>query len=488
MSNINIVKPTNDFEFDKLVLGSPTSLTSQTFFSKLTNDNQEFFIVTPMCKLKNGFISSSKTTYCDLMFQNSDEIVPFMENFENVIQKMIYARREKWFHDTIEMDDIENIFTSPLKSYRSGKYFTLRVFTNSPRNIVENNIRVYDQYDNDIGLNGIQNDDAIVCVLHINGLKFSSKIFQVYFELKQVVVLNKETDPFSENIIVTKKNENGLTPSTVTNDESQTKEMTQQGEQYEQSEQSEQSEHEEHEEHEERQNTNNILDTSKNISIIAQEEHKEKLDKEDNEDKEDKEDKEDLEILNMNIQNINEYQYPESLVVEQKQNINELSEVDISMPKTDDTFILNNKVANDIKDQRKELYYKAKTKAVEARLNALKMIAEANNLKNTLLLDNELLSEYDENEEEISLGDLDELSDTQSEYSTNEELNNNDNQNMENQDETDNIILDVHELNNLHENENIDNDSDNESTSSSGLDSTSSSELECEPEKITIHY
>ena len=185
MSNINIVKPSDNFEFDKMVLGAPTSLTSQTFFSKLTNDSQEFFILTPPCKMKNGFISSSKTTYCDLMFKNSDDIVSFMEEFENVIQKMIYARREKWFHDSIELDDIENIFTSPLKSYKSGKYFTLRVFTNSPRNIVENNIKVYDQYDNDIGLNSIKDDDTIVSVLHVNGLKFSSKIFQVYFELKQ---------------------------------------------------------------------------------------------------------------------------------------------------------------------------------------------------------------------------------------------------------------------------------------------------------------
>ena len=112
MSNINIVKPSDNFEFDKMVLGAPTSLTSQTFFSKLTNDSQEFFILTPPCKMKNGFISSSKTTYCDLMFKNSDDIVSFMEEFENVIQKMIYARREKWFHDSIELDDICLLYTS----------------------------------------------------------------------------------------------------------------------------------------------------------------------------------------------------------------------------------------------------------------------------------------------------------------------------------------------------------------------------------------
>lgn len=462
MSSINIVKPSDNFEFDKMVLGAPSSLTSQTFFSKLTNDNQEFFLLTPPCKLKNGFISSSKTTYCDLMFKNSDSIVSFMENFENVIQKMIYARRDKWFHDTIEMDDIENIFTSPLKSYKSGKYFTLRVFTNSPRNIVENNIKVYDQYDNDIGLSNIQNDDTIVCVLHVNGLKFSSKIFQVYFELKQVVVLNETNDPFSQKIIVSKKDTEENLKLNNEDDKKETIEEPQQTiEKIEQNQLSQ---------------TESL--SNSNSETINEEEN---INTDEN-------------IGNNDISNND----TNDLISETNNTNNEngISEVSISMPKTDDTIILNNEVLNDIKDQRKELYYKAKSKAIEARLNALKMIAHANDLKNTLLLDNELMSEQDENDEDLSLGDLDELSETQSEYSMNDESNISDNEkNLENVEDlsNDNIQLDFEELSNISKSndsnklENI-NILKGEESDYSDSDSSSSSGLDSQPEKITIHY
>lgn len=468
MSSINIVKPSDNFEFDKMVLGAPSSLTSQTFFSKLTNDNQEFFLLTPPCKLKNGFISSSKTTYCDLMFKNTDNIVSFMENFENVVQQMIYARREKWFHDTIEMDDIENIFTSPLKSYKSGKYFTLRVFTNSPRNIVENNIKVYDQYDNDIGLNNIKNDDTIVCVLHVNGLKFSSKIFQVYFELKQVVVLNEIDNPFSQKIIVSKKD----TEDDVNlNDERNEKKYIEESQ-------------------------SNIEQTQK-IPLSQSE----LLSNSDSETIKEEDIKSDENIGNNDISSNESNDYLISDTNHSKDIGNEISEVNIAMPKIDDIVVLNNEVSNDIKDQKKELYFKAKSKAIEARLNALKMIAEANDLKNTLLLDNELLSEQDGNDDDLSLGDLDELSETLSEYSINDESTYSDNEkqleSVEDLSNDKNIHLDFEDLsstskcnenNESNELQNINTLKEEGESDDSDSDSSSSSESYSEAEKITIHY
>lgn len=471
MSNINIVKPSADFEFDKMVLGGPTSLTSQTFFSKLTNDNQEFFLMTPPCKLKNGFITSSKTTYCDLVFKNSDEIVSFMENFENVIQKMIYARREKWFHDSIEMDDIENIFTSPLKSYKSGKYFTLRAFTNSPRNIVENNIKVYDQYDNELGINNIKNDDSVVCILHVNGLKFSSKIFQVYFELKQVVVLNETNDPFSKNLIVTKQDSvERVEPSKeciVESSDDLTVNPV-------------------------HKNNNNIvekmaeskssrLSSSLPSSLSPESSLESKMNNKESE----------------SLGNI--YNDDNDNNDKENNSTKELNEVDISMPECDETFVLSGEVATDVKEHRKEQYFKAKSKAIEARLNALKMIAEANSLKNTMLLDNELLGENDEYDDDLSLGDLDELSDTQSDYSYSNEGNNNDDSVMENIAESDTVNIDlvIEELGKLSNNEVADNDEGNKNNlilkedSDDQYDSdssTSSSGLDSESERITIHY
>jgi hypothetical protein len=355
-----------------------------------------------------------------------------------------------------------------LKSYKSGKYFTLRVFTNSPRNIVENNIKVYDQYDNDIGLNNIKNDDTIVCVLHVNGLKFSSKIFQVYFELKQVVVLNEIDNPFSQKIIVSKKD----TEDDVNlNDERNEKKYIEESQ-------------------------SNIEQTQK-IPLSQSE----LLSNSDSETIKEEDIKSDENIGNNDISSNESNDYLISDTNHSKDIGNEISEVNIAMPKIDDIVVLNNEVSNDIKDQKKELYFKAKSKAIEARLNALKMIAEANDLKNTLLLDNELLSEQDGNDDDLSLGDLDELSETLSEYSINDESTYSDNEkqleSVEDLSNDKNIHLDFEDLsstskcnenNESNELQNINTLKEGGESDDSDSDSSSSSESYSEAEKITIHY
>ena len=215
-TSVNIFKPNSNFDFSSLTLGNPTTLQGQTFFSKLTQNKKELFIQTPHCVLKNGFVNSAKRSYCDLVFSKDDtNIIAYLETLETTIQEMIYARREKWFHDDIEMDDIENIFTSPLKSYKSGRASVLRAFLNSPRNIIDNQIKVYDEYDNEISMEALDENSSLVCILHITGLKFSSKLFQLYFEIKQIVKLGTQSNPFSERLIVTKQTDESLRESST---------------------------------------------------------------------------------------------------------------------------------------------------------------------------------------------------------------------------------------------------------------------------------
>jgi hypothetical protein len=215
-TSVNIFKPNSNFDFSSLTLGNPTTLQGQTFFSKLTQNKKELFIQTPHCVLKNGFVNSAKRSYCDLVFSKDDtNIIAYLETLETTIQEMIYARREKWFHDDIEMDDIENIFTSPLKSYKSGRASVLRAFLNSPRNIIDNQIKVYDEYDNEISMEELDENSSLVCILHITGLKFSSKLFQIYFEIKQIVKLGTQSNPFSERLIVTKQTDENVRESST---------------------------------------------------------------------------------------------------------------------------------------------------------------------------------------------------------------------------------------------------------------------------------
>ena len=49
---------------------------------------------------------------------NSSEVISWFENREYV-QNLLFSKNV-WFHDDLELSDIENAFTSPIRSYRSG--------------------------------------------------------------------------------------------------------------------------------------------------------------------------------------------------------------------------------------------------------------------------------------------------------------------------------------------------------------------------------
>ena len=167
--------------------------------------NKLLFIQTPKCLTKQGFIKSGKKIYTDLMFDNNDTVfINWIENLETRCQDLIYAKRESWFETKLEKDDIETAFTSPFKIFKSGKYYVLRVN-------VKQNIKIYDENDQIVSAETITNDKNIISILEIQGLKFTSRNFQIEIELKQAMVVSP--DPFLDECFIKKPNK---TPHVVT--------------------------------------------------------------------------------------------------------------------------------------------------------------------------------------------------------------------------------------------------------------------------------
>jgi hypothetical protein len=138
------------------------------------------------------------------MFTNENEnFIRWLENLENYSQKQIYNNREKWFETVLDEHDIENSFTSPLKIYKSGKYYIVR--TNIPTALGKTNFKVYDENENIVDIETIKENENVATILEIQGIKCSARSFQIEIEMKQLLVLNK-VDLF-EKCILTKKTE-----------------------------------------------------------------------------------------------------------------------------------------------------------------------------------------------------------------------------------------------------------------------------------------
>jgi hypothetical protein len=193
----NIVEPSMDYDFSKLYLGPPTTLAGGAYFTRIMyNNNKQLYIQTPKSLTKQGFVKSGKKIYADLMFDNNDTIfINWIENLESKCQELIYTKSDTWFENKLEKDDIETAFTSPFKIFKSGKYYLLRVN-------VKPNIKIYDENDQIASVDDISIDKTIISILEIQGIKFTSRNFQLEIELKQSMIVSP--DPFLDECFIKK--------------------------------------------------------------------------------------------------------------------------------------------------------------------------------------------------------------------------------------------------------------------------------------------
>jgi len=195
---------TNDkFPFDQLTLTAPTLLQGGNHFIKFRINEKPLYIQPPKCKTKQGIVGGNTTVlgkselintkinkrmYCDLMFTNENEsFIRWMENLENYSQTYIFDNRAKWFETDLELNDIENSFTPPLKLYKSGKYYIMR--TNVASALGKCILKIYDENGNEISNETLLENSNIMTVLEIQGIKCSVRSFQIEIELKQIMTM-----------------------------------------------------------------------------------------------------------------------------------------------------------------------------------------------------------------------------------------------------------------------------------------------------------
>ena len=189
------------FDFSKLVLSKPTLISGGNYFIRFKKNNFPLYIQPPSCSTRNGFVKNGRKYHTDLMFTNEDEyIIQWLERLEEYCVNFIYSHRSDWFDGDMEIVDIENYFTSPLKVYKSGKYYTVRV--NIPSALDKPNIKIYDEKEEIVDFNSINDTTRIISIMEVQGIKCSARSFQIELEMKQVLVTKPiELDLFNKCII-----------------------------------------------------------------------------------------------------------------------------------------------------------------------------------------------------------------------------------------------------------------------------------------------
>ena len=197
----SILEATDSFQFDSVKLSKPKSTTGGNWLIKFGINNNPFYLQTPKCNTRNGILKAGKRYYTDLVFSNdNDEFIRWMENLENMCHEHLHENRATWFDSKLMLDrhDIENYFTSPMKIYKTGKYYILRV--NVETNLGVPALTIYDETNNKVEIDTIDDKQDVISILEFKGIKCSSTSFQIDIEMKQMVTI-KPVKIFSNCVI-----------------------------------------------------------------------------------------------------------------------------------------------------------------------------------------------------------------------------------------------------------------------------------------------
>jgi hypothetical protein len=189
-------KTFQQFDFQKVSLSSPIRIGNGNYFMNYKANDQSLYVQPPQCLTKQGIINVSKKHYIDLLFTNEDaDFIQWMEKLEESSVNYIYENRVKWFDGDMEKDDIENYFSSPFRIFRSGKYYILRVSIATTLGMPA--VKVYDNDENEVSIDDINDTTQIMCILEIKGVKCGTRNFQIEMETKQLMII-KPSNPFDK--------------------------------------------------------------------------------------------------------------------------------------------------------------------------------------------------------------------------------------------------------------------------------------------------
>ena len=206
----NIITPDSNFDFSQISLENPAPLQGGSFFTKLNFGNKSLplYLQLPKCFSKNGMIKNpgTKKSYIDLQFNYFEtDLLTWMENLEIRCRELIFSKKDLWFQSEMQEEDIENMFINPIKPYKSGKFLIIRSHIPMSKHIKQEGCLIYDENERTLDSSAINETTEFIPLVHIEGIKFSSKSFQIEINVRQIMIMSLE-DNIKNNCLIKSKN------------------------------------------------------------------------------------------------------------------------------------------------------------------------------------------------------------------------------------------------------------------------------------------
>ena len=193
---MELYKPNKEFDFNLLSLESPQSIQGGTHFTNINiNGDKPLYIQMPKCTTKQGIVKTNRVMYSDLLYNknNCEPLIEWLLALEKHCQSKINEKKDMWFVSEMTEDDIENMMTPVYRLYRSGKNLLIRTFIDVDKATDKGKCMVYDENEILLDQSAVVGTNIIPLIL-IEGIKFTSKSFDIDIKLIQTMVLDKDPE------------------------------------------------------------------------------------------------------------------------------------------------------------------------------------------------------------------------------------------------------------------------------------------------------
>ena len=210
-----IFEANETFPIDRLTLLTPKPIPGGNHFSRFHIDDTPVFVQLPKCSSKQGIqVAGNKKAYTDLQFTNDQErFLRWLETLVEKVQEIVFENSTKWFANEMDKVEIEDTFQSPLKPYRSGQMYLMRV--NIPIRMGKITLPIFDEEETPVGHEMVKAGGNLLGVLEVQGLKYSPKSLQLELEVKQLLLL-PSLSIFDKCVLAIPANKSSIAPSTIT--------------------------------------------------------------------------------------------------------------------------------------------------------------------------------------------------------------------------------------------------------------------------------
>jgi hypothetical protein len=166
-------------------------------------NDEDLYIQTPMMTNLDGVHKTDTRAHLDLYFEkNHIGFYDFLGDFDDNNIQTIFKKSQDWFHKTIPVDILDDLYSTPLK-HKNPPRFKLRI----PLSRGQVDVPIIDIENTVVDASDIPNNCRIVALMKFIGLKFLKeqvscewmpvqlKVCQkVESKKKSLIVLEKESD------------------------------------------------------------------------------------------------------------------------------------------------------------------------------------------------------------------------------------------------------------------------------------------------------